>query len=149
MEEKRDYCSEIIQVMWAGWSHKPQLPSQLSALGRGEFGILFLLQRKGTPMSPSDISKMMHIGSGRVGNALKDLEKKNFIKRTQDKKDKRKYWVSLTAVGKTQADKFISVFEKKIQAVVKGLGEEDFSTLLRLTQKAFSIVNKEEDEKKC
>ncbi len=73
---------------------------EVKKTNQGETGILcWLLKVYPVSICPGDIAEKMRIGTGRVGNALKSLEKKGVIIRTQDKNDKRKVLVSLTKQG--------------------------------------------------
>ena len=73
---------------------------EVKKTNQGETGILcWLFKVYPVSICSGDIAEKMRIGTGRVGNALKSLEKKGVIIRTRDKNDKRKVLVSLTKQG--------------------------------------------------
>lgn len=71
------------------------------------------VQYKGA--NPGTLSEYLNVGTGRIGNALKDLEEKGLIERSKESKDKRKTVVVLTEEGKKKAAGFKAFFTLKIR----------------------------------
>lgn len=108
-----------------------EVPSQFGETTAGEKGILHLLHKSyPAAISSGDLSSMLHVCTGRIGNALKSLEKKNLIRRDKDKKDKRKVLVSLTDYGYQKIDTQLKQVNDFFDELIKRYGEERFSKLL-------------------
>jgi len=69
------------------------------------------------PMTPGDLSLKLRVGSGRIANALKTLERKGYVIRRSDKEDRRRTLVSLTDAGYA----FIEDHIRKMKAFFSGL----------------------------
>lgn len=103
--------------------------------GKGEKALIFVLEKNGGTATPGELSDLLQVGSGRIGNALKDLEAKGFVKREDAPEDRRRTLVSLTEKGKAFAEEKHAAFRGYVAALVNMLGEEDARELLRIVRK--------------
>ena len=101
-------------------------------MSKGEKGMIeLLLKSYPEPICSGDIADIMKVGTGRVGNALKSLERKGLICRIPDREDKRKVLVSLSKEGYEIARKSHERSLLFVDHVIEEFGVERFSSLLQ------------------
>ncbi len=102
-------------------------PKYLQNFTEGERAILVkLMIEYPKSLNPKDLQEYLNVGSGRIGNALKRLEEKKWISRSDDKKDSRKTLVSLTKEGHEEIVFLNKNCEDFMEKVIKIFGEERF-----------------------
>ncbi len=117
-------------------------------LSKGEGGILCELKKHPDGLTPGELAKKMDVGSGRIGNALKNMEKKGIIVRKDDDMDRRKTVVTLTEKGLSLVDECQIRFEHRMNYVIDKMGAETFEKYLSLSKEfvdAFIQYSDEED----
>ncbi|MDZ7671779.1 MAG: MarR family transcriptional regulator [Halanaerobiales bacterium] len=70
-----------------------------------------------------------------VGRILKKLERKDFIKRKSDPKDKRSNIIYLTEKSKRMKEDFFQLFDKIESQIRQDLSDEEIDTLINLLKK--------------
>jgi len=113
--------------------------SEMQHFDQGENGILQTLyvyeQNKEKELTPSELSKIQQLSSGRIATTLKTLEKKQLIERTTDGEDKRRSIVQLTKKGREVAEKIIKITLQKFENIVEKLGEQDALEFIRILKR--------------
>lgn len=131
MEQERlqRYASMLIEVI----SQTARLPDDRQSLGygKGQRMILFYLDHHPNGVPSGELSQELHVGTGRIGNALKELERKGYIFRKTDEKDRRKVLVYPTQKGRDYASDRRKEFHAIIENAVKAVGEERFESFLK------------------
>lgn len=115
----------------------------------GERAILYNLYHSPGGLYSGTLAERLHVGTGRIGNALKTLEKKKFITRQTDKKDKRRVLVKLTEAGKehmADIESHVLANQKNILAVYGEERMEHFLVELEALLDAIETVDKKEAE---
>jgi DNA-binding MarR family transcriptional regulator len=111
---------------------------------QGELGILgALAQREGTA-TPGELAHDLSITSARIANALKTLERKGYILRTNSTQDRRAVIVTLTETGKAYGE---SCYHKAVQdarRVLAPLTPAEQAELARLADKLADALLQEE-----
>lgn len=107
----------------------PRRPLYLS---EGEAGIMRCLTKNGGSLTAGDLSEMLNVGTGRIGNALNSMEKKGLVRRDDDKNDRRITIVSLTDKGIEFSKKMQEQLMQKLSFILDRLGEEKFHEFLIL-----------------
>lgn len=113
---------------------------QLSNSSKGEIALMIYISDHEN-VSPGQLIEVLKVGSGRVANALKNLEKKDYIIRKNDNEDHRKTIIFLTEKGKNFVTKSKEEGRKNIFSIYDALGEEDSEHLLRIIEK---LINAKE-----
>ena len=80
------------------------------------------------------IQKMLHISKPAISYILNGLEKKNYITREIDPKDRRKVSISATPEGKTAAEESMKRYDELWSEILMQCGEENMKELIRLIQ---------------
>ncbi len=102
-------------------------PKYLQNFTEGERAILVkLMVEYPKSLYPKDLQEFLNVGSGRIGNALKRLEEKKWITRSDDENDSRKTIVSLTEEGYKEISALNRNCEVFMQNVIKIYGEDRF-----------------------
>ena len=89
-----------------------------------------------------ELSEKLNVTTARIASILNSLEAKDYIKRTEDNKDKRKTLVVVTKKGKALAKKAKKEVIDKITKVINEIGEEEVKEYIRITLKIREILNK-------
>lgn len=113
---------------------------QLSNSSKGEIALMIYISDHEN-VSPGQLIEVLKVGSGRVANALKNLEKKDYIIRKNANDDHRKTIIFLTEKGKNFVTKSKEEGRKNIFSIYDALGEEDSEHLLRIIEK---LINAKE-----
>ncbi len=114
-------------------THAPDDGSSIG-YGKGQRMILFYLSKAGEAPS-GELSKALHVGTGRIGNALKELETKGYVLRRKDERDGRRVLVSLTEKGKEFTLERKKEFLRITKVALAAVGEEEFVHFLNLYEK--------------
>lgn len=115
--------------------------NQLNNLSKGEIALMSYIYDHNN-VSPGQLIDVLKVGSGRVANALKDLERKKYIIRLNDESDHRKTILYLTDEGKEFVKKSKEEGKKNIFSIYESLGEDDSENLIRIINK---LVNAKEN----
>lgn len=99
-----------------------------------EFGTLEALYHKGE-LSVQQIIEKVLIANSSMSYVLEMLKKKNYIKRTQDKKDKRIYKITLTENGKEFMDLIYPKHKETLRQKLSVLNDEEELYLQSLLKK--------------
>lgn len=89
------------------------------------------------PCMNLDVPKMqkkLHISKPAISYILNTLEKKNYITREIDPKDRRKVSISATPEGKTAAEESMKRYDELWAEILTQFGEENMKELIRLIQ---------------
>lgn len=105
----------------------------------GQDRILIYLYKKNDHILVGDLTNELQMSTGRIANILKELEKKGYILRIQQRDDKRKYEVCLTNSGKTHSQELYADMVASHKALIEQLGEVDGEQLLRLSKKVLQF----------
>ena len=84
----------------------------------------------GEPRNMSAVAKLLSITVGTLTIAVNNLVKKGYIDRVRSKEDRRVVLVSLTEKGKKAYQHHKRFHEEMIQSLLKGLSEQEISTLV-------------------
>lgn len=124
-------AEELIQSLSTG-----QPPFEGTGWSRGEAGILRCLcvNRKDQPvsMTSGELSRAVHLSTGRVATALKNLERKGFVIRRYDAADKRRVMVGATEAGFAAAREVHARILADTERLLRRLDARDAEELVRL-----------------
>lgn len=105
------------------------------------FTLLYIRDRKEFVL-PGEISGEMSISTARVASILNNLESKGFIDRQIDQLDRRRILVTLTPLGKEQADQHKEKVISQIAKMMELLGEKDAKEFLRINSRIIDLASK-------
>ncbi len=123
------------------FSHAAEFLASLPRLSnKGEDRVLVYLFKEKNHALVGELTEALNLSTGRVANILRQLETKGMIRRVQQKDDRRKYEISLTAKGKHHTESLYSEVNDFYQQLVKKTGKKDAEELLRLLTKMVTII---------
>lgn len=105
-------------------------PETIDTLAEGERGILFQLSLHPEGLLSGELSKLTQVGTGRIANALKHLEKDGLVERKKEEKDHRKVLVLLTPKGKKKMEKIRQVIQEQQILLIREIGVEKLNIFL-------------------
>lgn len=139
-ELRKNELERLVKIM--DFFVSAPMPKDAIGYGQGQKRIIRYLVDKPKGVSPSDLALHCLVGSGRIGNALKELESKGIIKRENDPKDKRKTIVKLTKKGNEYHKAMESHFIKRFNKLLDVYGEERFASYLALSEEMIKDLGK-------
>lgn len=107
---------------------------------QGETAALLHLNYVKDGIVASELSKILDVSLPRIAMLLNSLESKKLIKKTSDKKDKRKTIINITKQGKEFVLRKKDEAINKIAKIVEKLDEEDINLYIKLANKIEKIV---------
>jgi len=100
-------------------------------------GMLYVLrEEQGMIPTASEISSQFNVTPAAVTHLLNPLEKRGYVKRGRDPKDRRSVIIELTDKGNRVAEMLVRETETRIAGLVAHLGEENTLTLIELLESA-------------
>ncbi len=130
--EENEYFKEMFEL--AGLIHYCSEHKQKKTLAKGEGAILYLLCKNPQGISPGELSEKLHVGSGRIGSALKNMEEKGLLTRENDSLDRRRINVTLTEKGLLLVTDLRDQMCSMIHNVIEKMGSDNFGQFLTLTR---------------
>jgi MarR family 2-MHQ and catechol resistance regulon transcriptional repressor len=105
-----------------------------AGLSEGQFGILEVLLHLG-PMSPTELRRRVFRSGGNVTMVTDNLEKRGFVERRRDEKDRRRLTVHLTQEGRRVITRLFAPHVARIVSVFSKLSAAEQNELARLCKK--------------
>lgn len=102
----------------------------------GRFHLLMILKNEaGFILSPSELAKRTNVTRATMTQFVDALEKEDFVKRTDDPKDRRGMLVQLTDKGLSKLKEILPHYYKTLTGFTGDLSIEERDTLLNLMKK--------------
>lgn len=139
MDQKSD-AEELLQVL-TRLTHHPELESP-EQLARGEGALLRYLALRHDGATAGELRDALSVSSGRVANALKNLEAKGFIVRSPSDTDGRVVLVYLTEAGRSFILERYQRLLHWTTLLMEELGEQDSREVLRLARRLLEATDR-------
>ena len=107
-------------------------------LTSSEFGVLEFLFHKGD-QPVQEIAKKILVTSGTITYVINKLVEKDYVEKKQCSKDKRIFYIHLTAHGKKKIATIFPKHEKFLDDLFKGLEEREKKELIKELRKLSKI----------
>lgn len=140
MRQKDLTFGEELYNMLAKVLNSPSNRKVLDSI-RGEYGVLWYLLKSGIPVGAGDLSEQLHVVPGRMTDILKSLEKKGYILREKDTKDRRMVKVRLLEAGRSAAIAHREQIGQNFSGLAEIFSEEEAKELLRLLNLLLTYKN--------
>lgn len=114
-------------------------PQELDILSR-----IILSDRSLTPL---ELTTLTGLSKSAISRLIENLEKKEFVSKEYNQKDKRSYTLSITEKGNGELEQTYRHYLKPIYQLRRTLGEEHFHSLLTLIKEANDLLQKKEESK--
>jgi len=131
-------AKELLASMHLIRRYKPEKSIRQALMG--EMFVLRFLSTRGDDVVPGDIGKVMNVSSARIAQTLNSLEKKGWLTREIDAKDRRRILVKLTDEGEKQAEEHQENVIQRTTKMLELLGEHDAKEYVRITAKLAKIM---------
>ncbi|MCH4035145.1 MAG: winged helix DNA-binding protein [Lachnospiraceae bacterium] len=110
----------------------------------GEDGMMLWLYLCGKDQTVAgDLADALNLTSGRIANILRQLERKNYVMRTNGRVDRRKVYVALTPEGKRHTEEVYKAILAKYQNLIDAIGEDEAKEYLRLNKLILEKLSQE------
>ena len=113
----------------------------------GEIGVLSMLAFDQNPVTAGELSEKLNVTTARIARILNSLESKQYIRRKNDRTDRRKTFVTITKKGKELADSTKKeIMDKIIQViqVIQEVGYDEIQTYISIVLKIRSVLNNQD-----
>jgi MarR family transcriptional regulator for hemolysin len=101
---------------------------------------------EGGELNQLELSKRVGIASTTAVPALDSMERRGFLKRTRDPKDRRKYSVSLTDDGRRLVDELMPEIVGMISGSFDGVDPEEMLTFWKVLHKIAQNLSEKSNE---
>jgi DNA-binding MarR family transcriptional regulator len=102
-------------------------------LSQGRFVVLIMLYTTpGTEMCCSDIADSIGVSRATITGLLDGLEREGLLKRVDDREDRRRITVTLTANGRKLLERILPDHFRKIAGMMSNLSENDRRKMMEL-----------------
>ena len=132
--------AELYASILKVFCHKP-IKDDTLGYGQGQIRILLYLLDHPDGVLSGDLSSEICVGTGRIGNALKEMERKGLVKRYDDAHDRRKTIVKITDSGQKLADQKRDEFISLNKKIIDTIGYDEFYQFLITFKKIAEIEN--------
>lgn len=132
MEEIRLFSKQMFK--------KDNTQSQLS---RDELDLLSLLVIH-DQVTPLLLSQKMKVSKAFISRLIDHLLNEDMLYKVQNSLDKRSYYILISPKGRTALETFYSYYLEPIYTLKKEFSQDDFQTFISLTQKANTILRKDD-----
>ena len=106
-----------------------------------QFDVLSELERTGTQMTMSELSRELMVSNGNVTGVIDRLEKNGFVTRTRAEHDRRIQYIELTDKGRSEFDEMARSHERWLDDLLSELSLNDMASLQRLLLKTRNSVS--------
>ncbi len=110
----------------------------------GEIGVLSTLAFDQNPVTAGELSEKLNVTTARIARILNSLESKQYIRRKNDRTDRRKTFVTITKKGKELADSTKKEIMDKIIQVIQEVGYDEIQTYISIVLKIRSVLNNQD-----
>ena len=126
----------FIKLIRAAESVAARVEAPLGAidLSVSQFGVLEALYHLG-PLYQKDLAKKTLKSTGNITMVVDNLEKRGYVERLRDERDRRHYFVRITAAGKRLISAFFPGHVKRIVDEMSVLSKSEQAELGRLCKK--------------
>lgn len=112
-----------------------------------ELDFLSRLNSSQEMLTPQDLCRNMGISKSMISRLVEHLEKKSFIEKVRSEKDKRSYFLCITAVGREELRKTYAYYLEPIYHLRRSIGEDSFEALMKMIQEANHTMQSEENRR--
>lgn len=110
----------------------------------GEIGVLSTLAFDQNPVTAGELSEKLNVTTARIARILNSLESKQYIRRKNDRTDRRKIFVTITKKGKELADSTKKEIMDKIVQVIQEVGYDEIQTYISIVLEIKSVLNNQD-----
>lgn len=110
----------------------------------GEIGVLSMLAFDQNPVTAGELSEKLNVTTARIARILNSLESKQYIRRKNDRTDRRKTFATITKKGKELADSTKKEIMDKIIQVIHEVGYDEIQTYISIVLKIRSVLNNQD-----
>ncbi|TYB30777.1 MAG: MarR family transcriptional regulator [Candidatus Mcinerneyibacterium aminivorans] len=114
-------------------------------IGTGELYILIVLYKE-DGICQQKICDHYRINKAAVGRAVHKLEKKHFITKKPDEKDRRKRILSLTEKARKMKPEFKNILRSAEKVLRKDLSDKEIETFLKVSKKISKNIHEVLDQ---
>ena len=105
-----------------------------------EMGALNIITQTQGPHTPVMLAEMLRVSKPMITAHITSLENKGYIVKSPSADDKRAYYVLPTSKAMALVESAKEDLNKKLGLLEKGLGENNFKTLIDLAEKVNKII---------
>jgi DNA-binding MarR family transcriptional regulator len=118
-----------------------------SGLNRGEMNVLATLRRAGPPheLTPTELYQGLLLSSGAMTNRIDHLEERGYVRRTPDRKDRRRIRVALTLTGRELIDAAMDLHVADLEEHLGFLDAEEHAQLTTLLRRVLIEFERDRD----
>lgn len=144
--DRHEEVAKMIRIIpkLNGYLHRHFMPTFAANIKKAEWKTLIELWAN-PDMPMQYYSKVANVEGGSFTYIANKLERKGFVKRIRDNKDKRKTTLELTDLGREMTTQFRSEFQAHVKKQIVCLNNDELNEFQKATQILEKILNKLEN----
>lgn len=113
------------------------------AIARGDIYVLLALRRSLVPLTPTELFRQLSVTAGAISKRIDRLHAAGFVKRTDDRNDRRSVHIQLTSKGRRVIDEGIIRSDDFVFHAVYELDQSERATLEVLLRRLLILLETE------
>lgn len=105
-----------------------------------EMGVLNIITETPGPHTPVMLAELLGVSKPMITAHLTSLTNKGYVTKQPSSEDKRAYYILPTEKAKALVDSAKAELNEQLERLVKGMGQEEFDTMVRLAGEANRIL---------
>ena len=105
-----------------------------------EMGVLNIITETPGPHTPVMLAELLGVSKPMITAHLTSLTNKGYVTKQPSSEDKRAYYILPTEKTKALVDSAKTELNEQLERLVKGMGQEEFDTMVRLAGEANRIL---------
>ena len=112
-----------------------------------EIDVLSRIMLSAVPLTPFDLSVQMGLSKSAVSRLIESLERKRFLSKQYNERDKRSYTLYITKEGNQELEQAYHHYLEPVYKLRYTIGEERFQALTTLIKEANEMLQNKEVDK--
>lgn len=112
-----------------------------------EIDVLSRIMLSAVPLTPFDLSVQMGLSKSAVSRLIESLERKRFLSKQYNERDKRSYTLYITKEGNQELEQAYHHYLEPVYKLRRTIGEERFQALTTLIKEANEMLQNKEVDK--
>lgn len=118
----------------------PELPKEMKPRHIHVIDAIYTCKKNKDLVCVSDISNTLNITTPSVTKLIKELEKKEIVKKIESREDKRLTYLELTNYGMELYKVFVEDYHSKVAKLFNNISDEEVKIFIKVTDEVYSLM---------
>ena len=118
----------------------PELPKEMKPRHIHVIDAIYTCKKNKDLVCVSDISNTLNITTPSVTKLIKELEKKEIVKKFESREDKRVTYLELTNYGMELYKVFVEEYHSKVAKLFNNISDEEVKIFIKVTDEVYNLM---------